>query len=343
MKAFTRKFASEAVAERQGSLLKIRIGCLMLGLLSLVLSASAQVSGSGAHNYVPIWTSAATLGNSTIFETGGKVGIGNTSPGATLDVTGANGGGNGGNAPMALQIKGGSGARGSGIVGGSGAPVNLTAGSGGISTAGGGAGGPMLLTAGSGGLPNGLGGSVVVGAGNGGNGFNSAGVGGIVLFTGGGGGTALLHRAHGGGAGTIPSRGRVATAVRLRCNREPLAAALTGQDFLAPSSWLLPAAKLGSAQAAQRRRSMSPLRARRLPMPGRPAVPAASRRTSGRSKERWTRSSSSREWPTSERPMGNTKSVLWRRMSTRSFPKWCLAIPRTTKCKVSTTPDWRPC
>jgi Chaperone of endosialidase len=207
MKAFTRKFASEAVAERQGSLLKIRIGCLMLGLLSLVLSASAQVSGSGAHNYVPIWTSAATLGNSTIFETGGKVGIGNTSPGATLDVTGANGGGNGGNAPMALQIKGGSGARGSGIVGGSGAPVNLTAGSGGISTAGGGAGGPMLLTAGSGGLPNGLGGSVVVGAGNGGNGFNSAGVGGIVLFTGGGGGTALLHRAHGGGAGTIQIMG----------------------------------------------------------------------------------------------------------------------------------------
>lgn len=185
--------------------MKLSVGCLMSGFLTFVLSASAQVGGSGAHNYIPIWTGPATLGNSTIFETGGKVGIGNTSPGATLDVTGTNGAGNGGNAPMALQIMGGSGARGSGIVGGSGAPVKLTAGNGGGSTlvAGGGTGGSILLFAGRGGFLSGLGGSVLVGAGDGTSGLRTGGFGGDVYFTAGRGGIASFARSSGGSAGTI--------------------------------------------------------------------------------------------------------------------------------------------
>ena len=42
----------------------------------------ASITGSGTKNFIPIWTSSSALGNSTIFETGGKVGIGTTTPGA---------------------------------------------------------------------------------------------------------------------------------------------------------------------------------------------------------------------------------------------------------------------
>jgi hypothetical protein len=45
-------------------------------------------SGSGATNYIPIWTSSTVLGNSTIYQTGGQVGIGTTAPASTLDVAG---------------------------------------------------------------------------------------------------------------------------------------------------------------------------------------------------------------------------------------------------------------
>jgi hypothetical protein len=50
--------------------------------------APSTISGSGVANYIPIWTSSTTLADSTIFEVGGKVGIGNTSPASTLDVSG---------------------------------------------------------------------------------------------------------------------------------------------------------------------------------------------------------------------------------------------------------------
>jgi len=46
------------------------------------------VGGSGTKNFIPIWTSSTNLGNSTMFETGGKVGIGITTPAATLDANG---------------------------------------------------------------------------------------------------------------------------------------------------------------------------------------------------------------------------------------------------------------
>jgi hypothetical protein len=49
----------------------------------------AAVTGKGTKNYVPLWTGAAMLGNSTIYETGGNVGVGTKTPQAELDVVGA--------------------------------------------------------------------------------------------------------------------------------------------------------------------------------------------------------------------------------------------------------------
>jgi len=48
----------------------------------------ANVTGRGTKNFIPIWTSSSAIGNSTIFETGGKVGIGNAAPATVLDITG---------------------------------------------------------------------------------------------------------------------------------------------------------------------------------------------------------------------------------------------------------------
>jgi trimeric autotransporter adhesin len=48
----------------------------------------ANPTGSGTTNYIPVWTSGSNLGNSLLFETGGKLGVGITSPAATLDING---------------------------------------------------------------------------------------------------------------------------------------------------------------------------------------------------------------------------------------------------------------
>ncbi len=45
-------------------------------------------TGSGSTDFIPIWTSGSALGNSTIFESAGLVGIGTTTPAETLDVNG---------------------------------------------------------------------------------------------------------------------------------------------------------------------------------------------------------------------------------------------------------------
>ena len=48
-----------------------------------------QVGGGGTTNYIPIWTNNTTLGNSTIYETGGHVGIGTQKPDGMLTVAGS--------------------------------------------------------------------------------------------------------------------------------------------------------------------------------------------------------------------------------------------------------------
>jgi hypothetical protein len=55
-------------------------------------SIQAAITGSGTKNYIPRWTSSTALGNSNIFQkaTNKDIGIGTTTPLATLDVAGHN-------------------------------------------------------------------------------------------------------------------------------------------------------------------------------------------------------------------------------------------------------------
>ncbi len=48
-----------------------------------------NATGKGTTDYVPLWLSATKLGNSNIFQSSAGIGIGTTSPAATLDVNGA--------------------------------------------------------------------------------------------------------------------------------------------------------------------------------------------------------------------------------------------------------------
>jgi hypothetical protein len=45
-------------------------------------------TSSGTTNYIPLWTSSSNLGNSLLFQTGGKLGLGITTPASTLDING---------------------------------------------------------------------------------------------------------------------------------------------------------------------------------------------------------------------------------------------------------------
>ena len=47
---------------------------------------ASGVGGSGTANYIPIFATGSTLGNSAIYQTGGNVGIGTTAPGAKLEI-----------------------------------------------------------------------------------------------------------------------------------------------------------------------------------------------------------------------------------------------------------------
>jgi hypothetical protein len=66
---------------------------------------AGQIGGGGTTNYIPIWTSTTNLGNSTIYETGGNVGIGTTAPTSMLTVAGSLSGSSV-NASTAYQING---------------------------------------------------------------------------------------------------------------------------------------------------------------------------------------------------------------------------------------------
>jgi Chaperone of endosialidase len=48
----------------------------------------ATVTGSGTSNYIPMWTGSSTLGNSKLYQTGGKIGVATTTPAVQLDVSG---------------------------------------------------------------------------------------------------------------------------------------------------------------------------------------------------------------------------------------------------------------
>ena len=47
---------------------------------------TGPVSGSGTTNYIPKWTGGTALGNSIIYDSGGKIGIGTSTPGYKLDI-----------------------------------------------------------------------------------------------------------------------------------------------------------------------------------------------------------------------------------------------------------------
>jgi hypothetical protein len=51
---------------------------------------TAAVTGSGTTNYISKWTSATALGNSALYQTGGRVGLGTIAPTGQLDVETAN-------------------------------------------------------------------------------------------------------------------------------------------------------------------------------------------------------------------------------------------------------------
>jgi len=171
-------------------------GKLMIVLSFLVVSGAAQVSGGGTAGYIPNWVNSNTLGNSNIFLTQGQIGIGTSSPAATLYVAGQNGGFNRSlNAPMAFQVAGGVGQRSQGA-GGAGGSINL-------------GGGPGAASGVSNG-PGGAGGTVWINGGPGGNGFVNAGSGGAIAMAAGNGGGISSGAGGGTGASIIIAPGSAA-------------------------------------------------------------------------------------------------------------------------------------
>ena len=51
-------------------------------------SVRPAVTGTGATDYIPLWLSSTKMGSSELYQTGGNVGVGTKTPGATLDVNG---------------------------------------------------------------------------------------------------------------------------------------------------------------------------------------------------------------------------------------------------------------
>jgi len=53
-------------------------------------AAPPQVDGGGTTNYIALWTSSSDLGNSAVYQSSNNIGIGTTSPGFPLTVSGNN-------------------------------------------------------------------------------------------------------------------------------------------------------------------------------------------------------------------------------------------------------------
>lgn len=58
------------------------------GASTLIMVSAAFVTGTGTANYLPKWVSASVVANSLLYDNGVSVGIGTSSPTATLDVAG---------------------------------------------------------------------------------------------------------------------------------------------------------------------------------------------------------------------------------------------------------------
>jgi hypothetical protein len=66
--------------------MKLKNVCFAVAILFCVSTAQAQVTGSGTKNAIPVWTGTTSLGNSSISQASGNVGIGTTTPAAKLHV-----------------------------------------------------------------------------------------------------------------------------------------------------------------------------------------------------------------------------------------------------------------
>ena len=58
------------------------------GWVVAAAAATEGIGGSGSANYFPIWSGTTTLGNSILYQSGGNIGIGTTTPDTALQVYG---------------------------------------------------------------------------------------------------------------------------------------------------------------------------------------------------------------------------------------------------------------
>jgi Chaperone of endosialidase len=222
---------------------------MLIGLVC-VLPATAQVAGSGTTNRVPLWTSSTNLGNSVLTQSSGNIGVGNSTPAAILDVQGKAGtdNTNGGAAPTAARIVGGSGktnATGFGTQG-TGGPIQFASGNGAPVPGGGASGGTgaiLLITGGAGATCiaasvrcasqyGGNGGSISLQPGSGGKGVSASGKFGAISLAPNGGkvgiGTSNPSVAFEVGVGrlTLADAWTTRSSLRFKTNIRPLADAL---------------------------------------------------------------------------------------------------------------------
>src|SRR5438445_10493931 len=187
--------------------MKFRISGSLGTLLLLLLPLAAQVGGAGTTNHVPLWTSTSNLGNTILIQSGGNIGVGNSSPVAILDVSGKTGTNNtnGGNAPTAVRIAGGLGAGNLSGFGtqGTGGSIQVASGTGAplpASLAQGGSGALFLMTGGTG--------AICYAAGTRCSSYNG-GNGGSISLQPGSGGRGLSHPGHLGNITLAPTGGKV--------------------------------------------------------------------------------------------------------------------------------------